>query len=223
MKRLVLHLVVAGLGLAAAAGLVALEPSLVGRDRRRDELLYYPRGEAVRYACLGHTGTAADLAWLRAVQYYGEHRRSDRKFTMLGHIFEVITDLDPRFEAGYIFGGLTTAEEGQDVARAVRLLEKGVRENPDSWEMSFETGFVYYLYARDYERAAMYFRRAARLPGASEASIRFAAYVSQRAGDPRAALFLWQDLYNRTENDEVRRKALEHIEAMKSGSGRDAG
>lgn len=223
MRRLLACLALAGLALAGAAGVRALEPRLVARDRSRDELLYYPRSEAIRYACLGHTGTAADLAWLRAVQYYGEHKRTDRQWTMLGHIFDIVTDLDPRFQAGFIFGGLTTAEEGQDLPAALALMDKGVAANPDSWEMAFEAGFVYYVYARDYERAARLFRRAASLPGASEATIRFAAFVSQRAGDPRAAVYLWQDLYNRTDNPEMKRKALEKIEGLRPGETHDAG
>jgi len=42
-----------------------------------EELAYYPSGQALQPATLGHAETAADLAWLRAVQYYGEHRVTD--------------------------------------------------------------------------------------------------------------------------------------------------
>jgi tetratricopeptide (TPR) repeat protein len=184
--------------------------------------MYYPKGPAVEKASLGHTSTAADLAWLRAVQYYGEHKRSDRKFDMMGHIFEVITDLDPRFVNAYIFGGLTTAQDAKDVPRGIALMEKGLRHNPDNWQMNFETGFVYYTCARDYEKAAARFRRAAELPGASESTMRFAAFVSHRAGDPRAALYLWQEFYNRTDNAEMKKKALENIERIEAGMTRDA-
>jgi hypothetical protein len=213
MKTPVLAGVVAAL-LAGAAILVQVEAGMSPRDRRRDELLYYPSGVAVQKAALGHESTAADLAWLRAVQYYGEHKRSDRKFTMMGHIFEIITDLDPRFVNAYIFGGLVTAEDGGEVARGVALMEKGVKNNPDSWQMAFETGFVQYICARNHEAAARHFRKAASLPGAPESAIRFAAFVSARAGDPRASLYLWSEFAERTTNQEMRQKALKAIEKL---------
>src|SRR5262245_48868873 len=52
-----------------------------------EELSYYPSGERLGLATLGHRETFADLAWMRAVQYYGEHRRTDMVFTRLYHVF----------------------------------------------------------------------------------------------------------------------------------------
>jgi hypothetical protein len=102
-------------------------------------------------------------------------------------------------------------------------MEKGVRNNPDSWQMHFETGFVQYVCARDYAAASRHFRRAAELPGAPESAQRFAAFVTARAGDPRAALYLWSEFARRTTNGEMRRKALEQVERlemeMKGGAG----
>jgi hypothetical protein len=207
--------------LAAAAGLVAVEAKLSPRDHLRDELLYYPSGVAVEKAALGHRNTAADLAWLQAVQYYGEHKRTDRKFTMMGHIFEIITDLDPKFVNAYIFGGLVTAEDAGDVERGVRLMEKGVANNPESWQMAFETGFVEYVCARDYASAAKHFRRAVSLPGAPEKTQRFAAFLSARAGDPQAAIYLWSEFAQRTTNPEMRKKALEQVEKLQAELKRD--
>jgi tetratricopeptide (TPR) repeat protein len=204
------------LGLAGASALAALEDDVCPRDRAGEELMYYPKGPAVRKASLGHTALAADLAWLRAVQYYGEHKRTDRKFDMMGHIFEIITDLDPKFVNAYIFGGLVTAQDARDVEKGLALMEKGLAENPDDWQMNFETAFVHYTMAKNYDRAAELFRRAAALPGAPESAIRFAAFVTHRAGDPRAALYLWQEFHNRTTNGEMREKALQNIRRLEA-------
>src|SRR5512140_574790 len=213
----------AALLIAAAAFVVVVQARVAPRDHLRDELLYYPSGVAVDRASLGHQGLAADLAWLRAVQYYGEHKRSDRKFTMMAHIFDIITDLDPRFVNAYIFGGLVTAEDAGDVRRGVALMEKGVERNPGNWQMQFETGFVQYVCAKDYPVAARHFRTAAELPGAPESAQRFAAFVSARAGDPRASLYLWSEFARRTTNSEMRKKALAAIEKLQQEMKRDGG
>lgn len=205
--------------LTVAATASAWDAAHFAPRRRQDELLYYPAGPAIRKAALGHTATAADLAWLRAIQYYGLHKRSDRKFEMMGHIFEIITDLDPRFVNAYIFGGLVTAEDGGDPVRGVRLMEKGVTNNPASWRMAFETGFVRYV-CGDYPGAARHFQRAAALPGAPEKAMRFAAGAAGRAGDTRSAATLWKLFASTTSNAEMREKAVRAIERLEAGAAR---
>jgi hypothetical protein len=67
-----------------AAGLLAAAGALHADVGRRlappptDELLYYPAGPYARQASLGYETAAADVAWLRGIQYYGEHRLTDQ-------------------------------------------------------------------------------------------------------------------------------------------------
>src|SRR5262249_26635154 len=87
-----------------------------------EELSYYPSGEWLRPAALGHPETMADLAWIRAVQYYGEHRMSDNRFVMMGHVYDVLTTLAPGFLPAYVFGAFALAQEGGDFPSAERLM-----------------------------------------------------------------------------------------------------
>src|SRR4030095_6615793 len=73
---------------AIAAGILAYGTAATAylrlpRPQPLEELAYYPSGELLRPATLRHSETDADLAWLRAVQYYGEHRRTDLRFTRM--------------------------------------------------------------------------------------------------------------------------------------------
>jgi hypothetical protein len=78
--------------------------------RPLEELSYYPSGRSLEPATLGHAATAADLAWLRAVQYYGQHRTSDNQFARMGHVFDILTTLDPSFLPAYVFGAFALAQ-----------------------------------------------------------------------------------------------------------------
>src|SRR4029079_17912289 len=65
------------IALALGAGAVALGQTAwirLPHPRPLEELSYYPSGRHLKAATLGHAESAADLAWLRAVQYYGAHR-----------------------------------------------------------------------------------------------------------------------------------------------------
>jgi tetratricopeptide (TPR) repeat protein len=184
--------------LATIAVLIASAGALHGVMKERlarppiDELLYYPSGLLVRQASLGYESAAADAAWLRGIQYYGEHRLTDQKYEMIGHVMSIVTDLDPRFLQPYIFGGLVLAQELKRTDEGLALLEKGLRANPDSWLLAFETGFIHYVCRHDYEAAARYFVRASRLPNHPEYVDRFAAFASQKSGNAGMAILLWK-------------------------------
>lgn len=171
-----------------------------------EELAYYPSGQHVRPATLGHAETAADLAWLRAIQYYGQHRRTDNRFDHLYHVFDILTTLAPRFESAYVFGAFALAQEGRNFPLAEALLRKGIERNPRSGRLAFELGFLYYVKpnGRDLARAAESFELSAQLPGRTEEARRFAAFCRQNTGSLAVAYALWQQVRDTTPNTFLR-------------------
>jgi len=193
------------------------------RPEPLEELSYYPSGEHLRPATLGHAESAADLAWLRAVQYYGEHRRTDMRFTRMDHVFEILTSLSPHFVPAYVFGAFALAQEGFEFERAERLMLKGLEDNPRSGILAFEMGFLYYVRpgGRDLRRAAELFEQAARQPDGPPQSARFAAFARQHAGDLRVAFELWHHVAETSDNLYLREMAEREItrirEAWRTG------
>jgi len=171
-----------------------------------EELAYYPSGRNVEPATIGHAETAADLAWLRAVQYYGEHRSTDNRFDRMFHVFDILTTLSPHFESAYVFGAFALAQEGHDFARAEQLMLKGIDSNPASGRLAFELGFLYYVKpgGRDLAGAAEFFEQAARLPDGPPMSRHFAAFSRQNSGDLLVAYQLWQQVQRSSDNRYLR-------------------
>jgi hypothetical protein len=183
------------------------------RPHPLEELSYYPSGVSLEPATLGHAETAADLAWLRAVQYYGEHRTSDNRFTNMEHVFDILTTLSPGFVPAYVFGGFALAQEGQNFPAAERLMLKGIEANPRSGELSFELGFLYYVRpgGRDLARAAEFFQLASYQADAPPQSRRFAAYARQNGGDLWLSYELWSQIYRTTRNAYLRETAMREM------------
>ena len=180
---------------AAALWCGACVVDAVARDPRKgrmEELLYYPSGLWVRQASLGYETAAADLGWLRCIQYYGEHRMTDNRFDRIGHVTEVVSELDPAFLQPYIFGAFVLGQEMRRPEEGLALLRRGLERNPESWQLAFETGFLHYVCRRDHAAAARYFALAARLPGHPDYVERFAAFAFQRAGEREMAILLWK-------------------------------
>lgn len=200
----------------AAAGLVQAGAGAHLRRADTEELLYYPSGYAVRQAALGYETAAADVAWLRAIQYYGEHRLTDQKYDMIGHLMTVVTELDPRFTQAYVFGAFVMAQELHQPERGLDLLERGLRANPERWELAFQIGFLHYVCTHDYAAAARYFTLAARMPGHAEYAERFAAWTNERAGNPELAVLLWRGVLSTGNSymQDVARRELRRLGAM---------
>ncbi|MBM3316995.1 MAG: hypothetical protein FJY75_03995 [Candidatus Eisenbacteria bacterium] len=213
--------------LLAAAGLSALLAAQAAKrleaaspPRGRPELAFFPSGRGLAEASLGHRHLLADLAWLTAIQYYGEHRRGDRRYPQAAHLFRVVTDADPGFSGAYLFGALILAENGE-IDEAAALLAKGVRARPRDWRSWFELGFFHFAVTRSFDEAGSALRIAARLPGAEAYVPRFAAAAAQRAGDRDLALRLWETVARTSDNAEIRRMADEQRAAL--GAEQDAG
>lgn len=187
------------------------------RPRALEELSYYPSGTLVRPATLGHSESAADLAWLRAVQYYGEHRTTDNRFTRMSHVFDILTTLSPRFVPSYVFGAFALAQEANQFAEAESLMVKGLEANPTSSDLAFKMGFLYYVRpnGRDLPKAAEHFELAARLPNPPPEARRFAAFARQHSGELAVAYALWEGVHAETDNKHLKAMAEQEMEKIR--------
>jgi len=183
-----LGFIIRGVVLAAALGGLAAVVAVTGAhlDRaataaaRVDEPVYLPRAEYLRPISLGWQNVLADILWFRTISYFGEHYRSDRTYAWLAQMCDLVTDLDPRAEHVYRFAGLILPWEANDVDEGIRLLEKGVRNLPESWLLHYYLGMTHYFFRNDADAAAEYLSTAARLPGAPPLVTRVAALMSGR-------------------------------------------
>lgn len=204
----------AGLCMMVAAGMVYVSQALPGAASHDEELMYFPSGKFLKEASLGHEMVVADLAWVRAIQYYGRHKQTDQDYSMAAHIFDVVTTLDPNFKNAYIFGALVLAQDANQVESGIDLLHRGMAYLPNEWLLPFEAGFIYYICEGDMAQANRWFMEAAKVPGHPESVERFAAFTAARSGDPRTALQLWMQLYKSSENPYVRQMAEERIKGL---------
>jgi len=158
-----------------------------------DELLYLPNGKYLQVASLGHSSSLADMIYLWAIQYYSEYNKPDRR-RFVEHVFgDVIATLDPHYIDAYWLGALILSVEAQDLDAAVRLLERGMDNNPDNWMLPYLAGWECY-HANQFERAGEYFAVATTKPGAPGAVRRMRAGVLTKKGDLKSALGFWRDV-----------------------------
>ena len=205
--------------------LLQLSIDHAGENRMREkvvqELAYFPSGKFIREASVEYSDLAADWVWLRATQYYGFHLMTDRKYEWLGHVFGILTTLDPEFVGAYHFGAITLAWDARLPAEAIAFLVKGMKANPMEWQLPFDAAFISYMVSKDYETAGALFEIASRLPNAWFVASRWAAVAVAKAGDYETAKQMWLDIYNGTENKALRSLVVRQLRNLNLNRGLD--
>ncbi len=193
-----------------------------GPFRAQEEVLYLWSGEQVRNLFPGFEGLAADVYWLRTVQYYGGQKlfSRERDFALLRPLVEITTTLDPRLEIAYRYGAVFLSEPPPAGAgrphEGIEILEKGARAMPESWRLRQYLGFFHHLYLGDSRRAAAILEEAAELPGAAFWLRTLAADLLAQGGDRAASRQMWQLIFDQTEEGILRENARSQIAILDS-------
>jgi tetratricopeptide (TPR) repeat protein len=189
---------VLGAGANAAGGRAAASRITGEYD---EDLMYLPEGRILRMASLGHRAFAADLVWLKTIQYYGAQRLTTRTYDQAERLFQAIYDLDPHFKGATRFGALVLAQDAGNPEGALTLLGRARREHPGEWEYPFDEGFVCQTVTKEYARAGEAYRAASELPGAPDLAIRLAGISFAKLGDREAARDVWRSLLDESGNE----------------------
>ncbi len=184
-----------------------------------EEVLYISSPQAIKRLSLGYNGLLADIYWTRAVQYYGtKHHEGAQRFDLLAPLLEITTTLDPHLLVAYEYGSNFLAPKPPNGAgmpeRAIALEEFGIRNNPDTWQLYYNAGFIQYMELKDYAAAAEAFARGSRVPNAHPFLAILAGKMAEHAGDLQMARMMWSTSYQTTKDVDVRANAAAHLRAL---------
>jgi hypothetical protein len=210
--------------MTAAAALQWVRESRFPSPPVSEESLYLTSGPALRRMTTGYNALAADLYWIRTIQYYGEEKLRLGKpepapaptgaagqYQLLYPLLDLTTTLDPQFNIAYRFGSIFLAEAYPGGAGrpdlAVALLEKGLRAQPDKWEYMQDIGFVHYWWRQDYRAASAWFDKASKIPGAPWFLQSLAATTLAAGGDRQSSRTMWEAIRQSAEVDWLRTDA----------------
>jgi len=197
--------------------------TLRGPEATLEEVLYLPSSKTLKRMSLGYNTLLADIYWTRAVQYFGnKHGQRSTRYDLLYPLLDITTDLDPKLLAAYQNGSIFLTQKPPQGAgqpdRAVALLEKGIRNNPEYWRFYFTLGFVHYWDRHDYKKAEESFEKGSEVPGAQPWMKVLAARMADHAEDINTALALWSGIYQTTTDKIIRETAVMHITSLQAAA-----
>ena len=193
--------------------------TLARPEARLQDVLYIPSSKALKRMSLGYNGLLADIYWTRAVQYFGwNHKHKAMSYPLLYPLLEITTELDPHLIVAYRFGATFLAQEPPDGAgepeRAVELIDKGIKANPDDWHLYYDLGFLYAMNMGNYEAAEKAFDSGSKLPHTHPFLKILAADMAEHGGELETARLLWETTYNSTDDPGIRSNAMRHLQAL---------
>jgi tetratricopeptide (TPR) repeat protein len=221
-------------GLGVAAGLtrwfeVQRRPAAAEQAARVSEDLYL-KPEQARRLSLGFNAMVADWYWMRTLQYVGRKITSHQgaiqiddlsalKLHILAPLLENTTTLDPQFIAAYEYGAIVLP--AVDVEAAVRLIRKGIAANPHAWRLHSYLGYIYWQQDR-FEEAAEAYAAGARVPGAPPWLSMMSAQMATKGGSRETARAIYQNMYQQTNDEQMKRLAHARLSQLQSLDEMDA-
>jgi hypothetical protein len=220
--------------MAGAVQVQALRERVYPTAAASEDDLYVRSGTALRHLTVAYNALAADVYWIRAIQYFGGTKRRLARlsgpepppllaldeYSLLYPLLDITTSLDPRFNIAYRFGAVFLAEPYPGGAGrpdlAMALLEKGFRERPDKWEYMEDIGFVHYWYVHDYVAAARSFKKASDVPGAPWWLASLAATTLAEGGDRQSSRVMWEAIRESAEIDWLRQDAERRLVQLRA-------
>jgi tetratricopeptide (TPR) repeat protein len=169
---------------------------------------YVMSAEVVKAADLGLDNAASDLAWLSAIQYFGDWQLD--KYEKLDDFITLANDLDPRFSHPYAFATLSLPQVGM-VDEAIEIAKRGIREADTDWEIPYYLGMIYYIEKNDVASALKYFDRAANTKGAPEKIQRLAANFNTKPDSREQSKEIWATVYETTNDESIKARAEAYI------------
>lgn len=228
-SRLALALV-AGVACAVAArGLGALANGARDRWPAVADVPYAPSPAAAPFVALGYREVAADLLWIRALGYFGG---DDETANGVRSLIDAIVALDPHVWRAYSWGAIAVnnARGGDDNAAAlwaVDLLEKGMQEFPESWELPITAGQILVLDVKSddpaqvaawRDRGLLLLERGVRMPGAPAGLATLIAHMRTELGQHERAVADLREMILLAKDERAKQKLIDKLASLESGS-----
>jgi tetratricopeptide (TPR) repeat protein len=215
-RQTVLLCLVIVLGLTSVAALNRwIETHRPPVDSSLEEEKLYVTGSAARRLSLSFNGLIADWYWMRALQYVGRKviAQGDKiqlddlsalNLKLLYPLLDTATTLDPQFIAVYEYGGVVLpAINDED---AIRLLKKGIENNPTEWRLFHHLGYIYWQ-RKDYRAASETYSAGARLPTAPAWMQAMGARMLAEGGSRDTAREIYTRIYEQADDETIKHMA----------------
>jgi len=232
LKQFILPLIIVATAFAAvfvlSSKLEHMRPSLPNGYQDSDLVL---EGKRLKGYVMGAEGLLADWYWILSLQYIGGKIVESSQETinlddltsltpwLLYPYLDNATDLDPKFSAAYSYGAAVLP--AIDPQKAIDLMAKGIRNNPENWRLYQYLGYIYWR-QKKYQAAADTYEAGSKISGAPPFMRQMVASMKSKGGDRETARLMYQQMFSEAEDEQSKRNAQLRLYEIDSLEERDA-
>jgi tetratricopeptide (TPR) repeat protein len=157
-------------------------------------------------------GLMADWYWINSLQYVGNKMLKVEGTLDIGDLrplnprllypmLDTASTLDPDFMTIYSYGAAVLP--AIDNQQAIKLLEKGIAEHPESWRLYHNLGYIYWQ-NKDYEKASQIYSEGAKKAEAPVWMKQMSASMQAQGGTKEFALQIYKQMFETAEDEQTK-------------------
>jgi len=197
-----------------------------------DEALFLS-GNTIKRMSVGLNALAADLYWIRTVQYFGRKvmdsgaplsaaATKDLRMDLLAPLLDIVVTLDPQHIPAYRFGAMFLPE--RDMPAAIALVEKGIEQNPNQWRLYQDLGYIYWQAGnaaapeeqnKYYSKSSAWFDKGGTIAGAPWWMRDLGGLMRIKGGSREAARAIYST-YLTSDDPNIKAQAVERMKQLRS-------
>jgi tetratricopeptide (TPR) repeat protein len=174
------------------------------------------KGAKLKDFSLGLNGLIADWYWMQSLQYLGGKfaKNPDVKInindmrelnlTLLYPLLDNASSFDPQFLGVYEYGAVVLP--AVDTAQAIKIVEKGIENNPKEWRLYNQLGYIYWK-NEEYEKAANAYENASKIEGASPLMKAMVAKMKTEGGSRETARAIYTQMFEEAPDTNTKQTA----------------
>ena len=175
------------------------------------------QGEKLKGYSFGFEGLIADWYWMRSLQYIGKKVLKSKEKNnlnlenlkplnprLLYPLLNNATNLDPKFLEVYSYGAIVLPAINPE--QAIKITEKGIKNNPDEWRLFQHLGFIYWK-LKKYEKAAEVYEKGSQIKDSPRFMKLMAAKMRNEGGSRETARQIYQQMLAEAQNTQTEENA----------------
>jgi tetratricopeptide (TPR) repeat protein len=176
----------------------------------------------LKIAALEFKGLVSDILFLDSIAFYGgtlnraeRPRVKEWEWQWLDKSLSASSDLDPYFLDPYLFGNAIFTWEAGMIREANDLLTKGSGHRTWDWMLPFFTGFNYFYFLQENEKAAEFLMEASRRPSADPMLASIASKLAFKERKTETSIQFLEEMLQRTDDELSKQRFRKRIEALR--------
>ncbi len=184
----------------------------------KDKHLMIPSAKTLKIVSFGNVNFVADLMYIWAIQFLST-RSIKNRYDYAYQIFDIITDLNPKFIDLYFIGSTIVGVNAKKPLKAIELLQKAKKHIKDNYYFDYDSGYFAWYYLKDYQLAKKLYLQMSEykeLPGLLKNFwINMDIKEANTTKNEKKAFKLWKEIEKNTKSKSKRESAKAHLLQLK--------